>query len=117
LLIFVKISDINAKRIAFPSFPPCLHLFYISSVMSRTDPMNAPLSGLGDGGQRPGRSYAGGPHEVLIAQDVVFKMCANTLKEFNLAPQKDLVIPMIVVPAGVAELAKLQQEGYAYIKP
>jgi uncharacterized protein len=44
-------------------------------------------------------------------------MCANTLKEFNLDTQKDLVIPMIVVPAGVAELAKLQQEGYAYIKP
>jgi len=55
--------------------------------------------------------------KALSAQGVVFKMCENTLKEFNLDPQKDLVIPMTVVPAGVAELAKLQQEGFAYIKP
>jgi uncharacterized protein len=55
--------------------------------------------------------------KALIGQGVVFKMCENTLKEFNLDPKKDLAISMVVVPAGVAELAKLQQEGYAYIKP
>jgi intracellular sulfur oxidation DsrE/DsrF family protein len=55
--------------------------------------------------------------KALIAQGVVFKMCQNTLNEFKLDLQKDLAIPMTVVPAGVAELVKLQQEGYAYIKP
>jgi intracellular sulfur oxidation DsrE/DsrF family protein len=55
--------------------------------------------------------------KALIAQGVVFKICLNTLNEFKLDVQKDLVIPMTVVPAGVAELVKLQQEGYAYIKP
>ena len=53
----------------------------------------------------------------LIEQGVVFKMCKNTLNDRNLDPERDLAIPMTVVPAGVAELAKLQQEGYAYIKP
>jgi uncharacterized protein len=53
----------------------------------------------------------------LIAQGVVFKMCQNTLNEFKLDSAKDLAIPMTVVPAGVAELVKLQQDGFAYIKP
>ena len=53
----------------------------------------------------------------LIDQGVVFKMCRNTLNEFKLDPSKDLVIPVTVVPAGVAELVKLQQDGFAYIKP
>jgi intracellular sulfur oxidation DsrE/DsrF family protein len=53
----------------------------------------------------------------LIEQGVVFKMCRNTLNERNLDADKDLAIAMTVVPAGVAELVKLQQEGYAYIKP
>lgn len=53
----------------------------------------------------------------LIGQGVVFEMCRNTLNEFQLDPVQDLIIPMTVVPAGVAELVRLQQEGYAYIKP
>lgn len=53
----------------------------------------------------------------LIAQGVVFKMCNNTLREHRLDAAKDLVVPMILVPAGVAELVRLQQMGYAYIKP
>ncbi len=53
----------------------------------------------------------------LIERGVQFDICRNTLQGVNLDPGKDLVIPMTVVPAGVAELVKLQQEGYAYIKP
>jgi intracellular sulfur oxidation DsrE/DsrF family protein len=53
----------------------------------------------------------------LIDQGVVFKICKNTLNDKNLNPETDLAIPMTVVPAGVAELTKLQHEGYAYIKP
>lgn len=55
--------------------------------------------------------------KALIDQGVVFKMCRNTLNDNNLDPATDLVIPMTVVPAGVAELTKLQMAGYAYIKP
>lgn len=53
----------------------------------------------------------------LIDQGAVFAVCANTLNDNGLDPDRDLAIPMKVVPAGVAELVKLQQEGYAYIKP
>lgn len=53
----------------------------------------------------------------LIAQGVEFRICNNTLKDKKLDAKKDLSIPMTVVPAGVAELVKLQNEGYAYIKP
>lgn len=55
--------------------------------------------------------------KALIDQGVIFKMCRNTLNDNNLDPATDLAIPMAVVPAGVAELTKLQMAGYAYIKP
>lgn len=55
--------------------------------------------------------------KALIEQGVIFKICRNTLREHNLDPATDLAIPMTVVPAGVAELTKLQMAGYAYIKP
>ena len=55
--------------------------------------------------------------KTLIDQGVVFIMCRNTLNDNNLDPATDLAIPMTVVPAGVAELTKLQMAGYAYIKP
>ena len=53
----------------------------------------------------------------LIEQGAVFAVCANTLNDNGLDPERDLAIPVKVVPAGVAELVKLQQEGYAYLKP
>lgn len=55
--------------------------------------------------------------KALIDQGVIFKMCRNTLNDYNLHPATDLAIPMTLVPAGVAELTKLQMAGYAYIKP
>ncbi len=42
--------------------------------------------------------------------------CANALKDNGLAPT-DLVPGVEVVPAGIVELVRLQNEGYAYVKP
>jgi uncharacterized protein len=53
----------------------------------------------------------------LIKQGVVFKICRNTMREKKINPDTDLVIKMEIVPAGVAELVKLQDEGFRYIKP
>jgi intracellular sulfur oxidation DsrE/DsrF family protein len=53
----------------------------------------------------------------LIKQGVVFKICKNTIREKKINPETDLVIKMEIVPAGVAELVKLQDEGFRYIKP
>lgn len=54
----------------------------------------------------------------LKVQGVEFKICANTLRgrkielnELYDAKQQD------IVPAGVAEIASLQQQGFVYLRP
>jgi intracellular sulfur oxidation DsrE/DsrF family protein len=48
---------------------------------------------------------------------VEFRVCNNTLTAHNVAPS-ELVPEITLVPAGVAEIARLQaREGYAYIRP
>ena len=55
----------------------------------------------------------------LKEQNVSFHICANTLKGKKISYDNDLydVSQGDIVPSGVAELAKLQAEGYTYIKP
>lgn len=53
----------------------------------------------------------------LARQGVEFRVCNNTLTAHNVAPS-ELVPEMSLVPAGVAEIARLQaREGYVYIRP
>lgn len=55
----------------------------------------------------------------LKEQGVQFQVCANTLKGRNIDAEQDLydVNQGDIVPSGVAQLAILQSQGYAYIKP
>lgn len=55
----------------------------------------------------------------LKGQGVEFQVCNNTVKGRKVDLESDLydVSKEDIVPSGVAEVAKLQQEGYAYIKP
>jgi len=55
----------------------------------------------------------------LKNQGVAFNVCANTVKGRKVDLNNDLysVDEADVVPSGVAELAKLQLQGYTYIKP
>ncbi len=55
----------------------------------------------------------------LKQQGVKFNVCANTLRGKKINYEEDLydVSKADIVPSGVAELAKLQAEGYAYIRP
>ncbi|MCG6965916.1 MAG: DsrE family protein [Chromatiaceae bacterium] len=55
----------------------------------------------------------------LKNQGVRFEVCANTLKGRQVDRERDLymVDSADIVPSGVAELAILQSQGYAYIKP
>lgn len=55
----------------------------------------------------------------LKDQGVQIQICANTLKGRNVDAKNDLydVAEVDIVPSGVAQLAVLQQQGYAYIKP
>lgn len=52
----------------------------------------------------------------LASQEVRVCACNNALRANGIPPQA--LCPFVtVVPAGVAELAQRQQEGWAYIKP
>lgn len=52
----------------------------------------------------------------LIAKGVSVRVCNNSMNDFSLA--KDFLCPGCeVVPAAILELARLQHEGYAYVKP
>ncbi|MCB1802204.1 MAG: DsrE family protein [Gammaproteobacteria bacterium] len=55
----------------------------------------------------------------LKIQGVKFDICANTIQGRNVKAAEDLYdySESDVVPSGVAELAKLQAQGYTYIKP
>lgn len=52
----------------------------------------------------------------LVEDGVVFVVCNNTMKKFDLK-KEDLYDFIKIVPAGVIELMLKQQEGYSYIKP
>ena len=55
----------------------------------------------------------------LKTQKVEFEVCNNTLVGRKINYKNDLfdVSEKDIVPSGVAELARLQQQGYVYIKP
>ena len=55
----------------------------------------------------------------LKNQGVKFEVCANTLKGKNINFEDHLydVAKADIVPSGVAELSRLQQIGYTYVKP
>lgn len=58
-------------------------------------------------------------HEIgknLMARGVVIKVCANALAEKQI-PHADVWPGCQIVPAGLVEIARLQQAGFAYVKP
>lgn len=52
----------------------------------------------------------------LANRGVKFEICANTIRGKKIPKQK-INEYAVVVPSGVAEVANLEQKGYAYIKP
>lgn len=52
----------------------------------------------------------------LVESGVSVKACSNTLDMFDLSPA-DLVDGVETVSSGVGELTRLQNDGYAYIRP
>lgn len=55
----------------------------------------------------------------LKSQGVAFNVCANTVRGRKVDVDTDLhnVDKGDIVPSGVAEVARLQQMGYSYVKP
>ena len=57
-----------------------------------------------------------GPVSALVARGVTFEICEITLKNRNLKKEQ-FIQEADFTPSGVVRLAKLQQQGHAYIKP
>jgi intracellular sulfur oxidation DsrE/DsrF family protein len=63
-----------------------------------------------------GAEYATAVGDLTLA-GVEFRVCNNTLTQRNIDPKR-LIDDVRIVPAGVAEIARLQaKEGFVYIKP
>ena len=62
----------------------------------------------------------GNPYDItveeLMGRGVDFRVCNNTLKARNIDP-KTVTPGARIVPSGVAEIARLEAEGYVYLKP
>ena len=54
--------------------------------------------------------------ESLLADGISVKACSNTLDLKDLT-ESDLVDGVETVPSGAGELTRLQDDGYAYIRP
>lgn len=52
----------------------------------------------------------------LRQKGVRFQMCNNSLTGLGLKPD-ELIEGCEVIPAGIVELVRLQQQGFAYVKP
>lgn len=55
----------------------------------------------------------------LALQDITFSACGNTMARIEKKDGKAVVLTegVQVVPAGVARIHELQQQGYSYIRP
>ena len=62
-----------------------------------------------------GGAFAG-PVAALVARGVKFEVCEITLKNRNLKKEQ-FIQEADFTPSGVVRLAKLQKQGFAYIKP
>ncbi len=54
--------------------------------------------------------------KLVSTGDVAFHICGTSLKAFGYKPS-DVISDCVVVPAGVLDIARLEGEGYSYIKP
>ncbi|WP_227355065.1 DsrE family protein [Haladaptatus salinisoli] len=52
----------------------------------------------------------------LLDEGVAFKACSNTLDTMDLE-ESDLVEGVETVPEGAVEVTRLENEGYAYLRP
>lgn len=52
----------------------------------------------------------------LLEQGVAFKACSNTLETMDL-DESDLLEGVETVPEGAVEVTRLENEGYAYLRP
>jgi uncharacterized protein len=82
------------------------------TVVTHADGVDFLMEGAKDASGGP---YAG-PVAALVARGVKFEICEITLKNRNLKREQFLQEAEFT-PSGVVRIAKLQKQGFAYIKP
>lgn len=82
------------------------------TVVTHAEGVDFLLTGAKD---RTGNEYAA-PVAALKARGVKFEVCEITLRNRNIKKEQ-FIEEADFTPSGVVRLAKLQQQGYAYIKP
>lgn len=82
------------------------------TVVSHADGVDFLMSGAKD---RNGNEYAA-LVSALVARGVRFEVCELTLQQRNLKKDQ-FILEAEFTPSGVVRIAKLQQQGAAYIKP
>lgn len=82
------------------------------TVVTHADGVDLLMEGAKD---RNGSAFAG-PVSALAARGVRFEICEITLTQRNLK-KGQFILEAEFTPSGVVRLAKLQIQGYAYIKP
>ena len=94
---------------------------HINAVGAENMEIKVVLHGNGLGLLKTAKSNDGLQTQVssLKGQEVTFQVCNNTLKGRKISYSDDLydVWEDDIIPSGVAELSRLQQMGYTYIKP
>lgn len=63
-----------------------------------------------------GGSFEEKIRELIEEHDIVMKACSNSIENTSME-EEDLIDGVEVVGSGVSELARLQDEGFGYIKP
>ncbi len=82
-------------------------------VVALSTGVRAFVFGAQDAGGRPYAEWV----DQLTAKGVEFRICQNSMNALKLT-KSDLIDKLVVVPSGVAEIARLQaREGYVYIRP
>lgn len=69
-----------------------------------------------EGAKDKNGSLYSGPVSALKNRGVIFEICQITLKNRNLK-EDQFIAEAAFTPSGVVRIAKLQTQGYAYIKP
>ncbi len=82
------------------------------TVVTHADGIDFLLEGAKD---KNGALYAG-PVSALKARGVMFEICEITLVSRNLN-KSQFILEADFTPSGVVRIAKLQKQGFAYIKP
>lgn len=113
VVIHVSSHDAETQGIALANAVNLQAHYGIDNVAIEVVAYGPGLSLLTDPGEQSDRVKS------LAQQNISFSACANTMKsvETKTGKQPRLAHGVRIVPAGVARIVELQEQGYTYVRP